>query len=317
MALHKPNIFWKALYAVCNFICFRPVRDYLGLSHLKIGITAGALLGPDPLRWYHAIGVNLNQVYGLSEVNPVTLPLKGSVIVPETVSPLGVGVEVRITNDLEILARGQSKFSGYYKMEKESAEKVINGWVQTGDGGNIEDHYGQLVIYDRLKDMLTLKDGSKYSPTYISNALKFSPYIKDCVAIGDETKDYIFAIVVIDFESVGRWAEKNRIPYTTLNDLSQRKEVYKLIEPDIVRVNKVLPKAAQIQKYLILYKEFDADEGELTRTRKVKRSFIEQRYAELINAAYEGKETVETEAEVKYRDGTIRKITTTVNIRSV
>jgi long-chain acyl-CoA synthetase len=317
MALHKPNIFWKALYGICNFICFRPVRDYLGLSHLKIGITAGALLGPDPLRWYHAIGVNLNQVYGLSEVNPVTLPLKGSVIVPETVSPLGVGVEVRITNELEILARGQSKFSGYYKMEKESAEKVINGWVQTGDGGNIEDHYGQLVIYDRLKDMLTLKDGSKYSPTYISNALKFSPYIKDCVAIGDETKDYIFAIVVIDFESVGRWAEKNRIPYTTLNDLSQRKEVYKLIEPDIVRVNKVLPKAAQIQKYLILYKEFDADEGELTRTRKVKRSFIEQRYAELINAAYEGKEAVETEAEVKYRDGTIRKITTTVNIRSV
>lgn len=317
MALHKPNIFWKTLYSICNFICFRPVRDYLGLSHLKIGITAGALLGPDPLRWYHAIGVNLNQVYGLSEVNPVTLPLKGSVIVPETVSPLGVGVEVRITNELEILARGPSKFSGYYKMEKESAEKVVNGWVQTGDGGNIEDHYGQLVIYDRLKDMLTLKDGSKYSPTYISNALKFSPYIKDCVAIGDETKDYIFAIVVIDFESVGRWAEKNRIPYTTLTDLSQRKEVYKLIEPDIVRVNKVLPKAAQIQKYLILYKEFDADEGELTRTRKVKRSFIEQRYAELINAAYEGKETVETEAEVKYRDGTIRKITTTVNIRSV
>ncbi|MCX6007480.1 MAG: hypothetical protein NTZ34_09540, partial [Chloroflexi bacterium] len=177
--------------------------------------------------------------------------------------------------------------------------------------------YGQLVIYDRVKDMLTLKDGSKYSPTYIANALKFSPYIKDCVAIGDEHKDYIFAIVVIDFESVGRWAEKNRIPYTTLTDLSQRGEVYKLIEPDIIRVNKVLPKAAQIQKYLILYKEFDADEGELTRTRKVQRSFIEQRYANLVEAAYAGKEAVDTEAEVKYRDGTIRKIITTVNIRSV
>ncbi|MDD5169829.1 MAG: AMP-binding protein, partial [Syntrophales bacterium] len=167
MNLEKPNIFWRALYEVCNWICFRPVRDYLGLSKLKIGITAGALLGPDPLRWYHAIGVNLNQVYGLSEVNPVTLPLKGSVIVPETVSPLSVGVEVRISNDLEILARGPSQFSGYYKKEKETAEKVIQGWVMTGDGGMIEDHYGQLVIYDRLKDMLTLKDGTKYSPTYI------------------------------------------------------------------------------------------------------------------------------------------------------
>jgi len=317
MSLEKPNAFWRALYEFCNWICFRPVRDYLGLSHLKIGITAGALLGPDPLRWYHAIGVNLNQVYGLSEVNPVTLPLKGTPIVPETVGAISVGNEVRISDELEILARGPSQFSGYYKKEKETAEKVVQGWVTTGDGGMIEDHYGQLVIYDRLKDMLRLKDGTKYSPTYIANALKFSPYIKDCVAIGDEKKDYIFAIVVIDFESVGRWAEKNRIPYTTLTDLSQRKEVYKLIEPDIIRVNKVLPKAAQIQKYLILYKEFDADEGELTRTRKVKRSFIEQRYANLVEAAYGGKEAVDTEAEVKYRDGTVRKITTTVNIRSV
>jgi long-chain acyl-CoA synthetase len=237
--------------------------------------------------------------------------------VPETVSAISVGVEVRISDELEILARGPSQFSGYYKKEKETAEKVVQGWVMTGDGGMVEDHHGQLVIYDRVKDMLRLKDGTKYSPTYISNALKFSPYIKDCVAIGDENKDYIFAILVIDFESVGRWAEKNRIPYTTLTDLSQRKEVYKLIEPDIIRVNKVLPKAAQIQKYLILYKEFDADEGELTRTRKVKRSFIEQRYASLVDGAYSGKETVETEAEVKYRDGTVRKITTTVNIRSV
>ncbi len=287
-------------------------------SHKKlIGITAGALLGPDPLRWYHAIGVNLNQVYGLSECNPVTLPLLGSIVVPETVSPPSVGVEVKISNEMEILVRGPSQFAGYYKKAEATAEKVINGWVMTGDGGMVEDRYGQLVIYDRLKDMLTLKDGSKYSPTYISNALKFSPYIKEAVAIGDETKDYIFAIVVIDFESVGRWAEKNRIPYTTMTDLSQKKEVYKLIELDIHRVNKVLPKAAQIQKFIILYKEFDADEGELTRTRKVKRAFIEQRYASLVDAAYAGKESIDTEAEVKYRDGTIRKITTTVNIRSV
>jgi long-chain acyl-CoA synthetase len=317
MSLRDPGFFWRALYKCCDWICFRPVRDYLGLSKLKIGITAGALLGPDPLRWYHAIGVNLAQVYGLSEVNPVTLPLIGCPTVPETVSAISVGVEVRISDELEILARGPSQFSGYYKKEKETAEKVVQGWVMTGDGGMVEDHHGQLVIYDRVKDMLKLKDGTKYSPTYISNALKFSPYIKDCVAIGDENKDYIFAILVIDFESVGRWAEKNRIPYTTLTDLSQRKEVYKLVEPDIIRVNKVLPKAAQIQKFLILYKEFDADEGELTRTRKVKRSFIEQRYAGLVEAAYSGKETVDTEAEVKYRDGTVRKIIATVNIRSV
>jgi len=139
MSLDKPNAFWRALYSFCNLVCFRPVRDYLGLSKLKIGITAGALLGPDPLRWYHAIGVNLAQVYGLSEVNPVTLPLMGCPIVPETVSTISVGVEVRIADDLEILARGPSQFSGYYKKEKETAEKVVQGWVMTGDGGMIED----------------------------------------------------------------------------------------------------------------------------------------------------------------------------------
>ena len=189
--------------------------------------------------------------------------------------------------------------------------------MKTGDGGAIESEDGQLVFYDRLQDMLNLKDGTKYSPTYISNAMKFSPYIKDCIAIGGEDKDFIFGIVVIDFDSVGRWAEKNRIPYTTMADLSQKKEVYDLIEPDVRRVNKVLPSAAQIKRYLILYKEFDADEGELTRTRKVKRGFIEQRYADLVNAAYNGLDTIEARTRVKYRDGTERDISTMVNIRSI
>jgi long-chain acyl-CoA synthetase len=317
MRLKGSSLFWRVLYSICNLICFRPMRDYLGLSHLKIGITAGALLGPEPLRWYRAIGVSLSQIYGLSEANPVTLPLMGTPVKPETVGPISVGSQIRITEDQEIWVKSTGQFTGYYNRPEATAEKLINGWVCTGDGGTIEGDDGQLVFYDRLQDMLKLRDGTKYSPTYISNAMKFSPYIKDCIAVGGEDKDFIFGIVVIDFDSVGRWAEKNRIAYTTLADLSQKKAVYDLIEPDVRRVNRMLPEAARIRRYLILYKEFDADEGELTRTRKVKRGFIEQRYADLLNAAYTGLDSIEAHARVKYRDGTEREISTTVNIRSV
>ena len=317
MKLEKPSLFWRILYSVCDLICFRPMRDYLGLSHLKIGITAGALLGPEPLRWYRAIGVNLSQIYGLSEANPVTLPVMGSPTKPETVGPVSVGSQVRITDEQEILVKSAGQFQGYYKRPDATAEKLVNGWVKTGDGGTIENEDGQLVFYDRLQDMLRLKDGTKYSPSYIGNAMKFSAYVKDCVAIGSEERDFILGIVVIDFDAVGRWAEKNRIPYTTMADLSQKKEVYDLIEPEVRRVNRMLPAAARIRRYLILYKEFDADEGELTRTRKVKRGFIEQRYADLVNAAYAGLEQVEAIARVKYRDGTERDISTMVNIRGI
>ena len=317
MRLKASSLFWQMLYSICNLICFRPMRDYLGLSHLKIGITAGALLGPEPLRWYRAIGVHLSQIYGLSEANPVTLPLMGTPVKPETVGPISVGSQIRITEDQEIWVKSPGQFTGYYNKPEATADKLVNGWVRTGDGGTIESVDGQLVFYDRLQDMLRLKDGTKYSPTYISNAMKFSPYIKDCIAVGGEDKDFIFGIVVIDFESVGRWAEKNRIAYTTLADLSQKNAVYDLIEPDIHRVNRMLPEAARIKRYLILYKEFDADEGELTRTRKVKRGFIEQRYSDLLNAAYAGLDSIEAHTRVKYRDGTEREISTTVNIRSV
>jgi long-chain acyl-CoA synthetase len=317
MQLKNPSLFWKIMYSICNLLCFRPMRDYLGLSHLKIGITAGALLGPDPLRWYRAIGVKLSQIYGLSEANPVTLPLMGTRVKPETVGPICAGSQIRITDEQEILVKSIGQFRGYYNRPEATAEKLVNGWVKTGDGGSIEGEDGQLVFYDRLQDMLKLRDGTKYSPAYISNAMKFSPYIKDCVAVGGEDKGFIFGIVVIDFDSVGRWAEKKRIPYTTMADLSQKKEVYDLIEPDVKRVNKMLPAAARIKRYLILYKEFDADEGELTRTRKIKRGFIEQRYADLINAAYDGLHNLEAKTRVKYRDGTERDISTMVNIRSI
>lgn len=317
MQLKNPSLFWKIMYSICNLLCFRPMRDYLGLSHLKIGITAGALLGPDPLRWYRAIGVKLSQIYGLSEANPVTLPLMGTRVKPETVGPICAGSQIRITDEQEILVKSIGQFRGYYNRPQATAEKLVNGWVKTGDGGSIEGEDGQLVFYDRLQDMLKLRDGTKYSPAYISNAMKFSPYIKDCVAVGGEDKGFIFGIVVIDFDSVGRWAEKKRIPYTTMADLSQKKEVYDLIEPDVKRVNKMLPAAARIKRYLILYKEFDADEGELTRTRKIKRGFIEQRYADLINAAYDGLHNLEAKTRVKYRDGTEREISTMVNIRSI
>jgi long-chain acyl-CoA synthetase len=179
------------------------------------------------------------------------------------------------------------------------------------------DEDGHLIVYDRMKDMLPLKSGAKYSPSYIQNRLKFSPYIKDAMIIGGEDKDYLFGIITIDFDNVGKWAEKNRIVYTTFVDLSQKEEVYALVEQDVRQVNRTLPEHARLGRFTNLHKEFDPDEGELTKTRKIRRKFLMERYGDLINAAYEGRESVTTEAKVKYRDGREGRVQTDLKIRTM
>ncbi|MBT6615647.1 MAG: AMP-binding protein, partial [Deltaproteobacteria bacterium] len=197
---------------------------------------------------------------------------------------------------------------------EKSAEALEDGWVKTGDAG-VFDEDNHLVILDRLKDMLPLKNGEKYSPTYIENRLKFSPYIKDGMVVGGEDRDFLFAIINIDFDNVGRWAEKNGYPYTTFVDLSQKKEVYDLILQDVERVNKNLQESARVWRFSLLYKEFDPDEGELTKTRKLRRAFLDEKFKDLISAAYSNSSSVTTEAEVKYRDGRTATVKTEISIR--
>jgi len=313
---HKqPPLFWRLAYVFANLVCFRPIRDYLGLKRLKVGLTGGSLLGPDTYRWFRAIGARLSEAYGLSESTPITGHGYQNMRVG-TIGPPFPGVEVKISEEGEMLIKSPAMFTGYYKDSEATAEKMEDdGFFHTGDCAVIKD--GHVIFLDRLKDMLQLKGGAKYSPTYIENRLKFSQYIKDVMVGGDENEEFLYALIAVDYENVGRWAEKRRIPYTTYVDLSQKEEVYQLTLKEVQRVNATLPDNARVKKYIHLHKEFDADEGELTRTRKLKRSFLDQRYGHVIKAIYSGEENITVEAEVKYRDGRKGKITTTIYIMNV
>jgi long-chain acyl-CoA synthetase len=313
--LHRePPWCWRLAYAIADAICFIGIRDYIGLAKARMGITGGSILGPDIFRWYRAIGINIKESYGLTECQLVAG--HGDQVKIGTVGPPCPGTTVRISDEGEILVTNGWIFKGYYKMPEETAKTILdNKWIRTGDAGFLDED-GHLVILDRVKDMLKLRTGDKYSPTYIENRLKFSPYIKDAMAVAGEERDFIFCIINIDFDNVSKWAEKNRLAFTTYTDLSQKPEVYDLIQKDVDRVNKLSPENSRIVRYCLLHKEFDADEGELTRTRKLRRNFMAERYKQLIEAAYEGRDSIMVEAEVKYRDGRKGKVTTAINIRS-
>jgi len=307
-------LLWRILYGLANGLCLYHIRDSLGLSKIRFGITGGSALGPDVFRWFLAIGVGIKDSYGLTEINPVTV--HGRKIKPGTSGPPVPGVQVKVSEEGEIFLRSDVLFQGYYKNPEATGSMMVDGWVKTGDCGTLDED-GHLIIYDRMKDMLRLKGGGRYSPTYIENRLKFSPYIKDAMIIGGEEREFLFGIVIIDFDNVGKWAEKTRLSYTTFVDLSQKEEVYNLVEKDVLRVNATLPDHAKVRRFTLLHKEFDPDEGELTKTRKLRRGFLEKRYEELIQASFSGREKIVTEAEVKYRDGRQGKVKTDLKIRTV
>jgi long-chain acyl-CoA synthetase len=309
----RPPSYWRFLYLLADWVCFRHIRDNLGLRRLRVAATGGAPLGPDVMTWFHAIGVNIKQFYGLTEL--VMMACHGDIVKPGTVGDVCEGVTIKISDDGEILATNAAPFRGYYKDPDETARVMDGIWLKTGDAGSFDEH-GQLIVIDRVKELLTLKGGEKYSPTFIENRLKFSPFIKDAIVFG-EGKDYVFAIINIDFDNVGRWAEKHRVSYTTYVDLSQKGEINELIRAHVDTVNKTLPPKARLQKYVILHKEFDPDEGELTRTRKLRRALIKERYSKVIDTAYAGEEKLLAEAEVRYRDGRTGKVTTELKIRRI
>jgi len=227
-----------------------------------------------------------------------------------------LGTEVRITDEGELLVRNNSLFNGYHKDSAKATETLVDGWCHTGDAVNI-DESGHLLFIDRLEHMGQLRSGIKYAPQYVEGRLRFSPYIKDAMVIGGKDKDFVSAILNIDFAMVGKWAERNRIPYTTFVDLSQKEEVANLVQKDLVRVNGYLPEPARVRRFVLLHKEFDADEAELTRTRKLRREFMEARYKDLIEAIYDEGKEINVKAPVTYRDGRKGVVTTSIKVRNI
>jgi long-chain acyl-CoA synthetase len=315
LAKQKPNLLWRMLYAIGNVILFRPLRDILGLSNARICYATETLLSPDALRFYHALNIPLKSVYGSTEGGAIAGP-KTSDIRFETVGPVHEGVEVRMAEDGELVCRHPGIFIGYYNDPEKTAEVLKDGWFHTGDSGFVTED-GHLVLVDRVDDIVGLASGEELAPQAIESRLRFSPFIADAWVLAGPDRSYVSAIVIIDYESVGRWAGQRKISYATFTELSQRPEVYDLVKTDIDRVNQALPPGARIRKYVNLHKEFDPDEGELTRTRKLRRPFVEERYSKLVVAVYGDQAEVPIEAQVRYRDGRMGTIETTISIRSV
>lgn len=304
---------WRILRAVSEFAVFEPLRDKIGMTRMRNAFTSGAALSPDVLRFFRAVGVELKNLYGSTECQAHTLHYEGHIKLA-TVGLPAPGVEIKIADQGEIWVRSRAVFAGYYKDPEKTAEALdAEGWFHTGDAGYV-DADGHLIYLDRVSDMIELANGELFSPQYIEGRLKFSPYIQDVMTVGGFDMQYVTAIINIDFENVARWAEKNRISFTTFVDLSQKQETYDLIKRDVERVNETLPPAARVRKFVILHKTFDADEAELTRTRKLRRRALEQKYGDMLTAMYGDLDQVTVSAEVKYRDGRTGIVETAVRV---
>jgi long-chain acyl-CoA synthetase len=293
---------------------FRALRDRLGFSRLRSASTGGAALGPDTFRFFHAIGVNLKQIYGQTEIAGISCIHRDGNINFDSVGEPIPETRIKISEKGEILSKSPAVFQGYYKDEAATRETLEEGWLKSGDAGYF-DQSGQLVVIDRLKDVMHLNDGTRFSPQFLENKLKFSPAIKEAVVFGRD-RDYIAAIVCIDFQIVGQWAEKNLLTYTTYQDLSAKDQVYEYVQKEVHKVNSTLPRANRIRRFCLLYKELDADDGELTRTRKVRRKVVEDRYGELVRALYSDASSVRLKTTVAYQDGRSRELVGDIRIEN-
>lgn len=310
-------LWMKTLNCVGELFLYRPLRDNLGLRNNQHAYSGGADLGADTFRFYKAIGVNIKQLYGMTESGGINVSHRDSEVKFSTVGKPLEGNQVSVAEDGEILIRGPSLFKEYYRdLEGTKAAFTEDGWLLTGDAGFFDED-GQLVCIGRLKDLMTLSDGRKFSPVLIEAKLKFSPYIKDAVVFGGEGRPYLTAILAIDFEIVSAWAEKRGIPFTTYTDLSQRQEVYDLAADHVAWVNRDLPESAQIKRFTNLYKELDPDESELTRSRKLRRSFFVKKYPRLLESLYGELHELQLEGEIRYRDGKTAVIRTWIRIRGL
>jgi long-chain acyl-CoA synthetase len=308
-------IIWRFLEWIASIAVQKKLKDHLGLSRVRNAYTGGAAMGPDHFRFFHALGVNLKQIYGQTEVAGISVVHRSGDIKFDTVGHPIPGTEVRIGEGGEILTRSPSVFLGYYKNPEATEKTLQDGWLYSGDRGFIDED-GHLVVFDRTKDVFTLRDGKPFAPQYLETRLKFSPYIRDSWVIGDK-KDYISAVLCIDYAVVGKWADEKKLNYTSYQELSQMPEVYDLVEKQIRQANKDLPDLAKVVKFTNLYKELDADDDELTRTRKLRRAFVEKRYEEIVDALYSDNDSVHIDTTIKYEDGREAHIKTDLQIRTV
>ena len=315
-----PTLVQKLRYGLAYLLVFRALKDRIGFTRIRSASTGGAALGPDTFRFFHALGVNLKQIYGQTEIfgiscihrdgdinfDSVGIPIPETEIRIDNPDPQGVG---------EVISRSAALFQGYYKAEAATAETIVDGWLRSGDAGYFDPN-GHLVIIDRMKDIMTLQSSERFSPQFIENKLKFSPYAKEAVCIG-QGREFVIALLCVDFSIVGKWAEDHRIGYTTYTDLAAKPEIYDLLEKEVKKVNDTLVESQRIRKFALLYKELDADDDELTRTRKVRRGFVDQKYADIIEGIYAGKAQIPVDAVIKYQDGKTSQLKTTIIVRDL
>lgn len=311
----------RLLYSLGNLMIYGPLRNRLGMSRMKVGYTAGEAIGPEIFSFYRSLGINLKQLYGQTEASIYITMQPDGEIFPDTVGKPAIDVELELADNGEVLYRSPGVFMGYFKNDEATrSTRDEQGWVHTGDAGFIDSN-GHLRIIDRAKDVGKLNNGEMFPPKYVENKLKFFPNIKEVVAFGDN-RDFTTCFINIDLTSVGNWAERNNIAYASYQELAAHPEVYRMIESHVDQVNRDLSaearmSGAQIRRFLVLHKELDADDGELTRTQKVRRAFIAERYEPLIEALYSGKKEQYISTEVVFEDGRRGQLSATIEIRDM
>ena len=297
----RPGLFARVRRALGELLIYRPIKDHLGLVRVERPYTAGEAIGEDVFLFFRALGLDLRQFYGQTETGALAVAQSREDISLTSVGRPFPGIELKIDDKGEILIRADNVFDGYFMDEAATAEALRDGWLHTGDAGQFEED-GALVVLGRVSEIVHTADGRRYIPTYIENRLKFSQFVKDVCVIG-AGRPFISAIVCIDFEAVGQWAQENGIPYTSYADLSQKPKVYELIRNLVEEVNGKMPDGLSVSRFVNLHKEFDPDDGEVTRTRKLRRELIDERYAEIIDAVYDGRDAVDYEAHITYETG--------------
>jgi long-chain acyl-CoA synthetase len=309
----------RLLYRLGDILVYAPLKNRYGLSRIRVAYTAGEAIGPEIFRYYRALGINLKQLYGQTEASVYITAQPDGEIFADTVGKPNIDVEVKIAESGEVLFRSPGVFVGYYKdPEKTAQTKTADGWVHTGDAGFFDPKTGHLKIIDRAKDVGKLKDGTLFAPKYLENKLKFYPNIKEAVAFGDK-RDFVTVMLNIDLVAVGSWAERNNVVYASYQELAAHPQVYAMLAEHVDEVNRALSQegpmaGAQIKRFLILHKELDADDGELTRTMKVRRSLISERYGPLETALYSGLTDIDVATEMTFEDGRKGKISGHVKI---
>jgi long-chain acyl-CoA synthetase len=312
----------RLLYGLGNLLVYGPLMNQFGLSRIRVAYTAGEAIGPEMFRFWRGMGLNLKQLYGQTEASIYITAQSDGEIFSDTVGKASPDVEVKISDSGEVLFRSPGVFAGYYKDPVKTAEVLTpDGWVHTGDAGFFDPKSGQLKIIDRAKDVGHLKDGTVFAPKYIENKLKFYPNIREAVALG-AGRDFVCAMINIDLTAVGSWAERNNVVYGSYQELAGNPRVYEMIARHVEEVNRSLSEeevmaGAQIRRFLILHKELDADDGELTRTQKLRRGHITERYAPLIDAFYDGSAAADISTEVTFEDGHKGVIAARVAIRDM